>query len=243
MHDQPLRTEPFTQEHSEKGTLVDVRFSRRRRARTVRRAALTLLVLCAGLLAVRASFIRTYRMARASMAPTLCVGDRVWVNLVAYDIRLPFTGWVIHTTGNPEPGDMVVCTLSDRRHEFIKRVLAVGGDTVEFVNGRLAVNGTELPFETLDAEAFLHLAAANHLGDSFAIETIGENEHTMTFHSSGLPMALKDPITVPSGHYFLIGDNRPSSWDSRYPEFGCVPRTKILGRVIGHGTTFPAPPG
>ena len=236
-------TEAGLLEHIERAALGDRRAFRGSRTRSIRRLAFILLSLGVVLLSARSSIVRMYRIGGPSMAPTLCVGDGVWINLAAYDLRIPFTGRVAVTTGTPLPGEMVMCTVSGGRQEVVKRVLAAGGDSVEMIDGRLAVNGKILHHERLDPEAFRHLGTVNHLGDGFATETIGESEHTVTFYSSGSPTVFSSPVTVPDGHFFLIGDNRASSWDSRYPEFGCVPRTRILGRAIGEGRSFRAARG
>ena len=234
------KTERGDLQHTEQAELTAGNAFRRSRLATIRVLVIGLLLLCTGGLAVRSSLVRMFRIVSPSMAPTLCVGDAVWVNLAAYDVRLPFTNRVAVTIGTPRPGELVMCTVPGGRHEIIKRVLAAGGDSVELIDGLLAVNGEVLIYETLDPEDFRQPGTVDHFGNSYAIETIGESEHAVTFYSSGSPTLLSEPVTVPDGHFFLIGDNRANSWDSRHPEFGCVPRSRILGRVIGQGRTFRA---
>jgi len=209
--------------------------------RVLRNSAIVVAVLAIVLLVVRSSIVRMYRMGAASMAPTLCVGDGVWVNLMAYDLRIPFTDWVALVTGDPEHGELVLCSLSGRKHHVVKRVLAVGGDTVAIVDDRLMINDIVVRQEVLDPEAFSRINEANHLGNLFAREFTADTSHIITYHSSGSPVPILRSITVPDDSYFLIGDNRGNSWDSRYPEFGCVPRSMILGRVIGEGREFGEP--
>jgi signal peptidase I len=208
--------------------------------RVLRNSAIVALALAAALLVVRSSIVRMYRMGAASMAPTLCVGDGIWVNLVAYDLRIPFTDWAALSITDPAPGEIVLCSLSGRKHHVVKRVLAVGGDTVAIVDDRLIINDTGIRHEILDPGEFSRIDEGNNLGDLFAREFTADTSHIITYHSAGSPVPVLRSITVPDDSYFLIGDNRGNSWDSRYPEFGCVPRSRILGRVIGNGRKFGA---
>jgi signal peptidase I len=197
-----------------------------------------LALLFVALLVARSSLVRMYRIGGASMAPTFCIDDGIWINLVAYDLRVPFTDWVVATTGTPKPGEMVLCALPGRRHRAVKRILAVSGDTVAIVDDRLVINHQVVRYRNVEPWKFSHLDNGNNLGDAFAVEDIGDTSHIITYHSAGSPVPVLRSITVPEESYFLTGDNRGNSWDSRYPEFGCVPRSCILGRVIGKGREY-----
>jgi signal peptidase I len=202
-----------------------------------------LIALCAGAAAARSSIIRPYRLGGASAAPTHCVGEIVWINLAAYDVRLPFTGWVISGWGEPQRGEVVMCVLPGSNGRGIKRVLAVAGDTVEIRGDRLVVNGEVARYEPLDPGLFTYLLATNNLGDRFLVERLRGDSRVISCNGVGSSVSELGPVTVPDGHYFLAGDNRANSWDSRYPEFGPVPRSRILGRVIGSGHPVPEPLG
>jgi signal peptidase I len=164
----------------------------------------------------------------------------VWIDLAAYDLRVPFAGWIVFGRAEPARGDLVLCVLPDGRSLGIKRMLGEGGDTVEFRDDRLAVNGHQASYRTIDPGLFRDVSTANLLGDDFAIESIDGNAWMISRLEAGSIASSVEPITVPDGHYFVAGDNRASSWDSRFSEFGCVPRTRILGRVIGSGRPIPA---
>jgi len=211
----------------------------RRKRQWIRWAVSGCFILCLGVLAARSSLVRPFRLGGGSAAPTHRVGDRVWVNLAAFDLRAPMAGWVIEGWGEPTRGDVVLCALPGRGGAGIKRVIAVGGETVEFRLDRLLVDGEAASYETLDPRRFAHLRVANSTGHRFLIEHLHGGSWTISCHREASTVSDFGPITVPEGHYFLVGDNRANSWDSRYPEFGCVPRSRILGRVIGNGHPIP----
>jgi signal peptidase I len=194
---------------------------------------------CLALLAARSSVARAYRVGGGCDAPTLLVNDLVWVNLAAYDFRVPFTSKTLSRRADPKSGDIVLCKLPGRAAPMIKRVVAVGEDTVELRNNRLLINGQTAAYEDLDAKNFAHIAPINHMGDSFAIEQLGGTTHMIAYSSSGSPVATFGPATVPPEHYFLLGDNRDNSYDSRCASCGSVPRSAILGRLIGEGHSWP----
>jgi signal peptidase I len=211
----------------------------KRRRRWLRRSVLILCTLCLVVLAARSSLVRAYRLGGASAAPTLCVGDMVWVNLAAYDLRVPFTGWIVFRRAEPERGDLVLCALPGERAVGIKRVLGLGGDTVEFRDDRLVVNGREASYEEIEPSHFHDITTTNRLGDRFAIERIDGSGWVISYLTDGSTVSSTDLIIVPEYHYLLVGDNRANSWDSRFQGFGCVPRPQILGRVIGTGRPVP----
>jgi len=150
-----------------------------------------------------------------SMQPTILEGDRIFVNKMAYDVRLPFTHISLLKLADPERGDIIVfdSEVSDKR--LVKRVVGVPGDVVAMQNNILRINGKQLLYRDIPAPA----PATDKL------ETLSGVEHKVRIRTrrSGFP-----PVTVPEGHYLVLGDNRDNSADSRV--IGFVPRHEIVGR-------------
>jgi len=162
----------------------------------------------------------------ASMRPTLLEGDLVFVDRVAYDLKVPFTGIALAHLGDPKRGDIVVFSSPKDGTRLIKRLVALPGDTVEMRDKRLVINGraaeyaprgwvTE-PLEGAPVRA-LRLTEATPDGER-TIQWLGET-----------PRDSFAPFVVPQEHYLMLGDNRDDSADSRY--FGLVDRRLLTGRA------------
>jgi signal peptidase I len=149
-----------------------------------------------------------------SMEPTIEVGDRIFVNKLAYDLKVPFTTWRVSTWAHPERGDVVVLYSPLDGKRLVKRVVGLPGDRLEVRDHRLILNGRAVPYH----------AAAESLE-----ETLGDRSHAVRADSRGGPAAFHGPLVVPEGQYFVMGDWRGNSLDSRF--FGAVPRASILGRA------------
>jgi signal peptidase I len=161
-------------------------------------------------IAVQAWLVKPYRIPSESMLDTLRPGDRVLVNRAVYHVREPHRGDVIvfHAPGDPK----VV---------FIKRVVGVPGDVLSVKDGRLYVNGRER------SEPYVH-RTSGRLDPTLAQAAIAGS----TIHD---PWSLAEPFTVPAGEYFVMGDNRTDSDDSR--DWGTVERAAIVGE--GFATYWP----
>jgi signal peptidase I len=153
-----------------------------------------------------------------SMKPTIIEGDRILVNKMAYDLRVPFTHIPLIKFGDPERGDIVVfdSVVSDKR--LVKRVIGVPGDVVAMLDNVLYINGEELDYEVLERASAATYQKENLLGV----------EHTVRLAKAQSGMASFSPVKVPDGHYLALGDNRDESADSRV--IGFVPRDEIVGR-------------
>ena len=156
-------------------------------------------------LAVRTFFVQAFKIPTGSMRPTLLEGDRILVDKVSYGVRIPFTAWRLPQIRPPQPGDLVVFrSLDDPRRDFIKRLVAKGGDTVEIRDFRLWINGKPVSDPAIFQE--------------------------ITYYNRGNFGEAGKPVKVPEGHYFFLGDNSASSRDSRY--WGFLPEGKVIGRAF-----------
>ena len=151
-----------------------------------------------------------------SMLPTIVEGDRIAVNKLAYDIRVPFTHISLMKLADPERGDIVVfdSKVSDKR--LVKRTIGVPGDRVALVNNKLVINGEEVHYDATaeNSDQLEHLFKVTH-----AIRIKNPNDHAF---------ANFPTVVVPEGFYLMLGDNRDNSADSRV--IGFVPRDEIIGR-------------
>ncbi len=196
------------------------------------RTVLTIVGVLLLVFAALAGTFRSYRVAAASDAPTLLPGDLVVANVSAYSLTLPFTYTSLFPTTSPERGDLVVCRLplSEKGEVFVKRIVGLPGDEIEIRNHRLLVNRTQVELTELDRSAYQELDQQGKLGQVVAAERNDGQEHLVTFTPEQDVFAHHGPTKVEPGHYFLLGDNRDNSQDSRM--FGPVPRKDILGKVI-----------
>jgi len=163
-----------------------------------------------------------------SMKPTILEGDRIVVNKLAYDLKVPFTRFRLSRWDAPGAGEIVVLLSPADGTRLVKRVVGIPGDQVAMVRGRLVVNGRPLSYGPADPEALPGFDGRIG-GYVIAEETLGETPHAMMIRP-GIP-ALRTfaPIEIPSDHYFVMGDNRDESSDSRV--FGLVHRDAIVGRA------------
>jgi signal peptidase I len=162
-----------------------------------------------------------------SMKPTILEGDLVLVNKLAYDLKVPFTLWRLAAWGDPLPGDVVVLFSPHDGQRLVKRLIAGPGDTVELRNNSLFLNGQPMDYDRLDPGPFARETYEDP-NPIIAHEHGPNSPHlVMSFPSRG---ALRDfpATTVPEGKYFVMGDSRDNSFDSRY--FGFVDRSAIVGR-------------
>src|SRR5262245_43661414 len=161
-----------------------------------------------------------------SMKPTILEGDLVLVNKLAYDLKVPFTLQRVAEWSDPARGDIVVFFSPNDGTRLVKRVIAGPGDTLEMRGNVLLRNGRALDYEVLGTQPF----SAEIYEDAGAIiaKERGDNSHLMMSLPSRGAMRSFAPVTVPAGKYFVMGDSRDNSFDSRY--FGFVERKQIIGR-------------
>jgi len=166
-----------------------------------------------------------------SMRPTLLEGDVVFVNRLAFDLKVPLTDIIVAHLGEPERGDIVTFSSPKGGTRLIKRLVAVPGDTVQMRDKILVVNGRAARYESIGT-AIEQLSPGTRIRALRLNERIGSSQHVVQWLR--MPGGSEDdtfgPVVVPAGHYLMLGDNRDDSADSRY--FGLVPRALLIGRAV-----------
>ncbi|MGE4298501.1 MAG: signal peptidase I [Desulfovibrionaceae bacterium] len=152
---------------------------------------------------IRGFVVQAFKIPSGSMLQTLQIGDHLLVNKFIYGVKIPFTDKILIPVATPDHGDIIVFEFpEDPSKDFIKRIIGLPGDTIEVRNKALYRNG-----EKLDEPYVQHT-------DPSLVTSIRDN---------------MEPITVPEGKYFVMGDNRDESYDSRW--WGFVDRGKIKGKA------------
>ncbi len=196
---------------------------------------------------IRSFLIEPFKIPSGSMIPTLQVGDFILVNKFTYGVRLPVINQKIVQLNNPQRGDVMVFRYpEDPSLDYIKRVVGLPGDSVEYRNKRLWINGVEQP-QQADGDYNYVESGLNFVHTEKRIETLGERKHAVlvnpqmpTLHLSGVAefsgrenCSYDNEMVhckVPEGKYFMMGDNRDNSRDSRY--WGFVPDNQIVGKAF-----------
>ena len=177
-------------------------------------------------LSILPSYLWAYSLSGASEAPTILLRDTFVVNRAAYDFRLPYSRITLVHTASPRRGDMVQAQLPAGIGLAIKRVLGLPGETIEVRENHVIINGQALPAQPLDGAGFAWVPAAHHMGSTVVVE----DGHWAAYTPGKSQYRNSAPVRLGPGEYFLIGDNRDYSFDSR--AFGPVARERILGKII-----------
>ncbi len=155
-------------------------------------------------LLIRHFVVQAFKIPTGSMRPTLIENDRILVNKFIYGARLPFTYIHLPAIRQPKRGDVIVFQYPEEpTKDFIKRLIATGGETVEIINGKIAINGS-----------IIHDGALNNIN----------------YYNFGQYGKEGEKIIVPKDSYFVLGDNSVSSKDSRY--WGFVPKKNLIGKAF-----------
>lgn len=184
-------------------------------------------VIIAVIFGLRSFVVEPFQIPSGSMLPTLEIGDFILVNKFEYGLRLPVLNTVIIPTTEPKQGDVVVFKYPrDPSLNYIKRLIGLPGDTVAYRNKVLTVNGTSVSKAFL-AKLPISLNPSQEPVDVFS-EQLGDVQHDI--YNSYRFTPQEGEWTVPAGHYFVMGDNRDNSADSRF--WGFVPDENMKGRAF-----------
>ena len=156
----------------------------------------------------------------ASMLPTLLDGDKVWVNKIAYDVKIPFTEISLTKLADPKQGDIVIVDSKMANKRLIKRIIGVPQDTIYMQNNALVINGVAIDYDILSSKNNSTIIK-EHLPHRTHQARLSQRFLNRNSRSYG-------PVIVPADEYFVLGDNRDNSADSRIYSF--IPRGEIIGR-------------
>ncbi|MBT8123815.1 MAG: signal peptidase I [Gammaproteobacteria bacterium] len=175
-------------------------------------------------LVLRSFIVEPFQIPSASMVPSLEIGDFILVNKYTYGIRLPVIRNKVVSINNPERGDVMVFFPPHQKRYFIKRVVGLPGDEIHYVNNILYINGQKMP-QTLVASL-----PPNQPVSLLMQEDLTGIEHLIKKDIKPGPLSHNFTTVVPEGHYFMMGDNRDNSSDSR--DWGAVPEKNIVGKAF-----------
>jgi signal peptidase I len=174
-------------------------------------------------LVLRSFLYEPFQIPSSSMVPTLHVGDYILVNKFNYGLRLPVTRTKVWSMGSPDRGDvMVFYPPHANKQYYIKRVIGIPGDRIQYRNKRLSVNGVDVPREWL-----AEIPGTRRIQVGLE-EPRSERSHL--FQVDQMRPARDFSVVVRPGHYFMMGDNRDNSSDSRV--WGQVPERDIVGEAV-----------
>lgn len=224
--------------------LLDVVILRRRRQATGREApwfieyTTAFLPLLAIVVVVRSFVVDPFRIPSDSMMPTLENGDFILVNKFAYGMKMPGTDITLVPVGQPRRGDVVVfrypgmgASDKDKGLDYIKRVVGLPGDVVKVSKGRVWINGKEIPHVPRGPVDIADGTGMHVDGAEFAEDLAGV-AHAVRYHAASLEQGGQrdGEYPVPAGHYFVMGDNRDNSLDSRF--WGALPADNLRGKAF-----------
>lgn len=179
-------------------------------------------------LVLRSFLYEPFRIPSDSMMPTLVQGDFIFVNKWRYGPRLPVVNTRLFEIGRPTRGDVVVFRKpTDPGMVLIKRLVGLPGDVIQVTGGQVYINGTPSRIDVGDLYA--GPKSAQYPFTQVGEEQLGDLPHAVLLVQTRA--GREGEWHVPAGHYFMMGDNRNNSQDSRYPEVGFVPEGNIIGKA------------
>lgn len=179
------------------------------------------------MLVFRGAVADWYVVPTGSMKPTIVEGDRIFVNKMAYDVRLPFTHLSVFKTGQPQYNDIIVFDSVASGKKLVKRVIGTPGDIVAMNNNKLTINGQPLQYAIVAKSNANN--STNNTDVNTHLEQTAQSQHYIYVETPGSVLQTFSEVKVPQGHYLVLGDNRDNSADSRV--IGFVPEEEILGKA------------
>lgn len=165
-----------------------------------------------------------------SMIPTILEGDRIFVNKLAYDLKIPYTTVRLAKWSDPVRGDIVVFYSPQSGKRLVKRVIGLPGDSVAMHNNQLFINGKPLVYRAFSKNDIDQAGIGKWSKYHFYIEDLAGYKHQIMLFKGRTGVDSFGPENIPEGKYFMMGDNRDHSADSRF--FGFVDRDQIVGRAL-----------
>ncbi|KXJ53290.1 MAG: S26 family signal peptidase [Colwellia sp. Phe_37] len=183
----------------------------------------SLLVFISLMLVFRSAVADWNDVPTGSMKPTIVEGDRIFINKMAYDLKLPFSQKTLIKFADPERNDIVIFESKVAKKRLVKRVIGIPGDTISMQKNQLSINHQVADYTVVSQQKEYTLSQERIADHTHLIRTqvqpgINNQPHRATFNE----------ITIPDGFYLMMGDNRDNSADSR--SIGLVPREEIIGR-------------
>jgi len=167
-----------------------------------------------------------YSVPTGSMKPTIKEGDRIVVSKIAYDLRLPFTDVSLLSLDTPKHGEIIVFESKAADLRLIKRVVGLPGDVVAMHNEKITINGQPLSYQPYSQVS----SNQNEQSIDYSTETLGKITHRINIDKTASnSLSNFAAVTVPVGHYLVLGDNRRHSSDSRV--YGFVPHHELRGKA------------
>ena len=158
-----------------------------------------------------------------SMQPTIVEGDRILINKMAYDLKLPFSQYSLIKIADPLRNDIIIFESKTADKRLVKRIIGVPGDTVSLNKNQLVINQDSANYQLIAKHSNFILSEEHIAGQSRLIRT-----QVKPGYSKNYQLESFQPVTIPKGYYLVMGDNRDNSADSRV--IGLVPRNEIIGR-------------
>jgi signal peptidase I len=201
-----------------------------RRALSAMVSGLGPIVLAAAILfPLRSALADWYQVPTGSMRPTIVEGDRIFVSNLAFGLRVPFTSKWITRWSQPQRGDIVTLSSPADGVRLVKRVIGLPGDRLAMEGDRLTLNGQPLSYAMENPEVMERIQGKFEAPAQILSEQLPGHPHEVTVIPGLGSRRTFAEIVIPPGQYFVMGDNRDQSFDSRY--FGFVPEEKITGRA------------